>query len=126
MECSGRGAQTAPRWWVCTDAVAPSVRLCAAPQAQLRAMQGYIGSVAFATGQREVAVTSPRGGLVQMFDAAGGQYLRSDSIADACGVAPCRGGLLVTSGTGDLYRLGGDAARAAHPDLMWDNHLVVL
>ncbi len=43
-----------------------------------------------------------------------------------CGVAACKGGLIVTSGTGDLVRLGRDVAQVAHPGLMWDNHLVTL
>lgn len=103
-----------------------AIRLCTAPDAQLRAMQGYIGSITFAAGQRDVAVTSPRGGLVQMFDTASASYLRSDAMADACGVASCAGGLIVTSGTGDLVRLGRDVAQVAHPGLMWDNHLVAL
>lgn len=103
-----------------------ALRLCAAPEAELRAMQGYVGSVAFAAGQREVAATSPRGGLVQIFGVSDARHLASTDIPDACGVAPCRGGLLVTSGTGDLRRLGGTGDRAAHPGLMWDNHLVAL
>ncbi len=103
-----------------------AVRLCSASDADLRAMQGYIGSVAFANCQREVAVTSPRGGLVQIFDRATAQHISSREIADACGVAACRGGLLVASGTGDLWRLGAGARRARHPALMWDNHLVAV
>ena len=103
-----------------------AVRLCSAPDNDLRAMQGYIGSVVFANGQREVAVTSPRGGLVQIFDAATAQYISSSEFADACGVVACLGGLLVASGTGDLWRLGADARRAQHPALKWDNHLVAV
>ncbi|HEY9038411.1 MAG TPA: DUF1513 domain-containing protein [Roseovarius sp.] len=103
-----------------------AARLCSAPVADIRAMQGYVGSVAFAAGQREVAVTSPRGGLVQTYSAADAQHKSSTEIADACGVAACRGGLLVASGTGDLWRLGENARRAQHPALMWDNHLVAL
>ncbi|WP_113912427.1 DUF1513 domain-containing protein [Roseovarius dicentrarchi] len=103
-----------------------ALRLCTAPEADLHAMQGYVGSVAFAANQREVAVTSPRGGIVQLYDTGTAQHLSSRAIADACGVAPCRGGLLVASGTGDLWRLGPEARRAGHPALMWDNHLVAL
>lgn len=103
-----------------------AIRLCDAREDARRAMRGYIGSVAFGAGQREVAVTSPRGGLVQTYDAGAARLSASTEIADACGVAPCRGGLLVTSGTGDLLRLGTAAGRAGHADLMWDNHLVAL
>ncbi|MFX0546839.1 DUF1513 domain-containing protein [Roseovarius sp. S1116L3] len=104
-----------------------SIRLCAAPEPHLRAMQGYAGSVAFAAGQREVAVTSPRAGLVQTYSASSARYLHSESIVDACGVAPSSGGLLVASGTGDLWQLGAGAPnRMGHAGLMWDNHLVGL
>lgn len=103
-----------------------AVRLCTAPQADLRAMQGYIGSVAFGSGQREVAVTSPRGGMVQVYETVNAQLISSSEIVDACGVAACRGGLLVASGTGDLWRLGAGARRERHAALMWDNHLVAV
>jgi len=103
------------------------LRLCSAPEANLRAMRNYAGSVAFAANQRHVAVTSPRGGLVQIYDAGEARYLRGETIADACGVASCRGGLLVASGTGDLWRVAvGMARRAEHAALMWDNHLVAI
>ncbi|PVA09731.1 DUF1513 domain-containing protein [Pelagivirga sediminicola] len=101
-------------------------RLCTASEADLRAMQGYVGSVAFTAGQRDVAVTSPRGGLVQTYSVADARHTASTSIRDACGVAPCRGGLLVASGTGALQRIGQEAARADHAALMWDNHLVAV
>ncbi|MDO5755976.1 MAG: DUF1513 domain-containing protein [Rhodobacterales bacterium] len=102
------------------------VRLCTAPQGDLHRMQGYIGSVALAAGQREVAVTSPRGGLVQTYDVATAQLTASSPITDACGVAPGPGGMLVASGTGDLWRIGGARPCAQHEGLMWDNHLVAL
>ncbi|MFD0859840.1 DUF1513 domain-containing protein [Roseovarius aquimarinus] len=103
-----------------------AVRLAETPEGALRAMQGYVGSVAFAAGQREIAITSPRGGQVQIYDMRTAGFLRSEAVADACGVAPCPGGLIIASGTGDLRRIGRMPDRAAHPGLMWDNHLVAL
>ena len=62
-----------------------------------------------------------------MFDVASAGYLRATPIADVCGVAPCRGWLLVASCSGELYRLErSTTARAEHPALMWDDHLVAL
>jgi hypothetical protein len=104
-----------------------AIRLCSASAAEARAMQNYVGSVAFVSGQRRVAVTSPRGGVVQEFDVGTAAHVARSDINDACGVAPCRGGLLVASGTGDLWRVeGGKARRAGHAELMWDNHLVAI
>ena len=103
------------------------LRLLEAPDADLRAMQGYIGSVALGPDDATVYVTSPRGGLVQAYDCGTGRLVRSHPLQDVCGVAACATGVVVTSGTGALQRLArrpGRLHRAA--DLQWDNHLVRL
>ncbi|WP_163849700.1 DUF1513 domain-containing protein [Pseudooceanicola aestuarii] len=119
-----------------------------APEPLHRAMRGYAGSVAAtaaagtaavagdspaagtttgattaatsATGQ--VAITSPRGGLVQVFDLDGTGYADSWRHADICGIAPAPRGFLLTAGTGDVGGIGTDGW-SRHP-VAWDNHLV--
>jgi len=87
-------------------------------------MHGYIGSIALSDDGSEIAVTSPRAGLVQVFDAATASYTRSIALTDVCGVAAAPGDFIVTSGTGIVQRLSG----RLNPEkpLMWDNHLVRL
>jgi uncharacterized protein len=87
-------------------------------------MHGYIGSIVLSDDGAEIAVTSPRAGLVQMFDATRATYGRSIALTDVCGVAAASDDFIVTSGTGILQRLSG--RRTPERPLMWDNHLVRL
>ena len=90
------------------------------------AMKGYAGSVA-ADGQgARFAVTSPRGGRLQVFDRSGALVAAEDQ-ADVCGIAPSATGFVATDGTGGV-RLWGDgpARTVAHHVCNWDNHLVAL
>jgi hypothetical protein len=93
-----------------------------------RAARGYAGSVAFSGDGRRVAWTSPRGGLVQLFDTETGQPGALLRCPDGCGIAALGQGLAVTDGLGGIWRVDGTdrpvpARLAAHP-CAWDNHLV--
>lgn len=98
-----------------------------APSQQVRAMNGYIGSIAFSKDAKTIAVTSPRGGLIQTYDAQRHVIVASSSITDVCGVAPHVHGYAVTSGTGKIGNLTGSQQNlkeiAAHK---WDNHLILI
>ena len=100
------------------------VQMCPAPESEAWAMQGYAGSIAW-SGDR-IALTSPPGGVVQIFDDAGG-FLETIRRSDASGVAPLAGGLMLTDGAGAVSRID---ARGVLPlqrhELAWDNHLVAL
>lgn len=100
--------------------------LAVAPESETLLMQGYAGSVAWSEDGTRVAITSPRGGRVQIFDAAGG-FLSSLSRGDICGLAPSGAGFLASDGSGLLMAIGTDGARplARHP-VGWDNHLVAI
>lgn len=97
------------------------------PETEALRMQGYAGSVAWSGDGARVAITSPRGGCVQVFDAAGG-FLGARARPDVCGLAPHPdGGLIASDGTGALIGLGPDGARLiGRHDLAWDNHLVAV
>lgn len=90
------------------------------------AMRNYAGSIAYGRATGEIALTSPKGGTVQVFDDRG-SFLRNLRRADACGVADGPGGFVVTDGNGALSRLTPDglAPLTALP-LQWDNHLIAL
>ncbi|WP_374427673.1 DUF1513 domain-containing protein [Paracoccus sp. (in: a-proteobacteria)] len=103
-----------------------AARLCPPDEAEAWAMKGYAGSIAWA-GAR-IALTSPPGGVVHVFDAQGG-FERAIRRADVSGVAPLGDGLMVTDGTGAVSRIDGDGdglAPLQRFDLAWDNHLVAL
>ncbi len=100
--------------------------LAPAPLADELAMQGYAGSIAFSGNGAEVAITSPRGGRLHRFSAAG-TFFGAVSRADVCGIAARPEGFLASDGLGGLIDVTGDAARPlAATDHAWDNHLVPL
>ena len=90
-------------------------------EASVREMHGYLGSIAINSSRNQIAVTSPRSGVVQIFG-KDGLHARSN-LADVCGVAAIGNGFFATTGTG--------LARAAefgdiNHDLAWDNHLIAI
>jgi hypothetical protein len=131
MQWEGDATETVPLLGLWTPGLSPI--LCPAPEPEVLRMQGYAGSIAVATSG-DIAITSPRGGLVQVF-AADGRFLASQSRQDVCGIAalpdPDGGGFLASDGMGVLLRLNVAAgtirasALQSHP-LAWDNHLVPL
>ncbi|GGA40879.1 DUF1513 domain-containing protein [Pelagibacterium lentulum] len=69
------------------------------PDAVLRRMDDYIGSVAIDRSGTIVATTSPHGGLIAYWDTATGACLGVQDLPDGCGIAPQGPGtLLSTSG----------------------------
>lgn len=92
---------------------------------QMRDMQGYVGSIAYVSTSKDIAVTSPRGGRVQIYDTASRQIADERRMSDVCGVAENRDGFVLTSGTGRLEAITGSAPpRMRTEPLQWDNHLV--
>ncbi|MBP2300966.1 DUF1513 domain-containing protein [Azospirillum picis] len=101
-----------------------AVRLFEAPEEVLSRMQGYIGSVA--SDGTTVAASSPMGGVIGLWDAAGGAWLGSTALPDGCGLAPNGEGYLATSGLGVIEPVSASAAAGRErraPEYRWDNHL---
>ena len=95
------------------------------PQDRVRDMQGYIGSIAFGVDNTTIATTSPRGGMIHLFDEQSGKFLKSHKVTDASGVAPSETSFVITSGLGVIQNL--DSPKKYHkvnPRFAWDNHLV--
>ncbi len=99
------------------------IRLIDLPAAVTRLMRNYAGSIAATPDGRRIAVTSPRGGIIVVLDGRSGAFLESISLPDTCGIAPSGDGFMATAGTGTVL-LGGKTD--AHPDIAWDNHMVML
>lgn len=99
---------------------------CPAPDFELLAMNNYAGSIAFNAVTGRIALTSPKGGTVQVHDAAGG-FVATHRRADACGVAAAGAGFVVTDGNGTISALDDAGLRPLRQTaLAWDNHLVAL
>ncbi|MDA5556833.1 DUF1513 domain-containing protein [Shimia sp. MMG029] len=97
------------------------ITLLAAPERLHGALDGYAGSVAISGDGREVAITSPRGGVVHVFDLASGTFLRGVDQEDVCGIGARAAGFFFTTGTGAVGALG-DSVR--QQPVQFDNHLV--
>lgn len=99
------------------------------PEDQRAAMRQYCGSAAIDRSGRYLAVSSPRGNRVLVWDLERLTLLRVGEARDVCGIAAQPGaGFLVSNGLGRMYRLGdkGGMDEVAAPPrwLQWDNHMV--
>lgn len=100
--------------------------LASAPLSDELAMQGYAGSIAFSGDGSEIAITSPRGGRLHRFSAAG-EFLGPVSRSDICGLATHPDGLLASDGLGGIVSIvQGTPSPIARADRAWDNHIVCL
>jgi uncharacterized protein len=90
------------------------------------AMRGYAGSVTFSADGAEVAISSPKGGRVQIFG-ADGAFHREIRRADVCGLAASREGFILTDGLGTFAQVrDGAIVRYQKANRAWDNHVVAL
>lgn len=122
MQWEGDVAETVPQLGLWHVGSAPV--LCPPPDAQAMAMAGYAGSIAVSGGQ--IALTSPKGGVLMMFDVVGG-YLATHHRADLCGVAPATQGFTATDGQGAVWACNADGLTLLQSQpTQWDNHLVAL
>lgn len=96
--------------------------LTASPKAQQQ-LQNYAGSVALSRNGDLVAITSPRGNVLHVFETSTGQPSVILSAKDVCGIGPTSDGFLFTTGTGHIGTLYGNTA---HHALQWDNHLIAI
>lgn len=103
------------------------VRLLAAPDTAHRNLKGYVGSISFSGDGAQVAVTSPRGGVVQVFAVQDGAFVQEIPEADACGLSAHQSGLMITSGAGrvSLWH-NGQTTPLYLGAAQFDNHLVAI
>ncbi|EKF20405.1 DUF1513 domain-containing protein [Nitratireductor pacificus] len=106
-----------------------AIELFTGPEATLKALDNYVGSVSTDLSGEIVATSSPRGGIAVFWDAATGKCLGERVLKDGCGLAPLGPRQLIeTSGRGAIVRTGPDGAteslrREAADAPAWDNHL---
>lgn len=99
------------------------------PEDQRAAMRQYCGSAAMDDSGRFLAVSSPRGNRLLVWDLDRLALVRVGEARDVCGLAPqAETGFMVSNGLGRMYRLA-DSGRmetvAQAERLQWDNHMVV-
>jgi hypothetical protein len=107
---------SAPRW-------------LAAPDGGWVRLRGYCGAAAADRAAGLVAMSSPRGNCVGLWDESGAA-LEALAIHDGCGLSATGtpGELLVSSGSGELFAVSRAAAspspRGANGEFRFDNHMV--
>lgn len=90
-----------------------------------RRLEGYAGSIAFSANGDLVAITSPRGGVIQVFETGTGRLALVHEADDVCGIGPCGDGFVYTTGEGVIGSVNAGTGRAPITTaLRWDNHLV--
>jgi hypothetical protein len=100
-------------------------RLLGEDDPRTRNLNGYGGSIAFSADAQTIAVTSPRGGVVQVFETASGAMAAEHRLADVCGLAALVEGFAATDGRGRISRLHAQTTGLLKPhSLAWDNHLI--
>lgn len=98
--------------------------LCAPPEALAPRMKGYAGSVSFSGTGRKVAITSPKGGVMAVFDRTG-RFMDMPARTDICGIGAESTGFLTTDGLGGVMQLTTETLRPlAQFNRAWDNHLI--
>ncbi len=99
----------------------------AADNADHLELRGYAGSIAFSNDTQLVGISSPRGGVVQVFNTTSGAFVHSIAAPDVCGLSSQFGsGFYFTNGDGDVGCWSAIAQALllrSHPR-SFDNHLI--
>lgn len=124
MQWEGDAATAVPLLGLWRPGSAP--RLCPPPEAEALAMKGYAASIAFSGDGGLVALTSPKGGRVQVYGADGSPR-GGIARGDVSGIAAAPGGFVITDGGGVVAALrDGRLTPLERTSRAWDNHLIAL
>jgi hypothetical protein len=99
------------------------------PQGGWARLRGYCGAAAVDRGAALIAMSSPRGNCIGLWDESGAA-LEVLAIHDGCGLSATgtAGELLVSSGSGELFAVARDVARpsprGANSEFRFDNHMI--
>lgn len=100
-----------------------------APKGGWGSLRGYCGAAAADRGAGLVAMSSPRGNCVGLWDESGAA-LEALAIHDGCGLSAtgAAGEILISSGSGELFSATREAKepalRGANGEFRFDNHMI--
>lgn len=104
-------------------------RWLAEPDGGWASLRGYCGAAAVDRGAGLIAMSSPRGNCVGLWD-GNGAALEALAVHDGCGLSATgtNGEILISSGSGELFSATRDARepalRGANGAFRFDNHMV--
>jgi len=93
-----------------------------------QAQQYYIASVVMNSSGTLAISTSPRGGVVNLWQVAEARLLKQYRVKDVAGAGylPAEGGFVVSNGLGQLFKVSDELQLLEHAAATrWDNHLLV-
>lgn len=93
-----------------------------------RAQRHYIASIAMNSMGTRVLTTSPRGGVVNLWQVASGDLVKQFRVRDVAGAGflPSENRFLVSNGLGQLFCVGNELQLLEQaPATHWDNHLFI-
>lgn len=117
--CQYEGAETDEPPVLGRLSLGEEIRFLPSAGSGLQRLRNYVGAIAVNRGMNIVAATSPVGGSAVIVDIATEKVLRVIDLPDACGIAPARDGMVVSSYTGTI-------AGRQHDGMAWDQHIADL
>lgn len=106
------------------------LRFLPMPAEEQSGLRQYCGSAAMDDAGRWLAVTSPRGNRMLVWDMELDRYVASAQLTDVCGVAAgaTETGFLISSGLGRIAAWSEGALKAIQEpgDWRWDNHMMAI
>lgn len=129
MQWQGDTAATAPLVGLHRFGDAPMLVQAGAEEHAL--LKGYAGSIAFNPRGDRVAISSPKGGRLHVFDAnatdAAASFQAALTRADICGLATRGNEMIATDGLGGVLGVTATGLSAlSRANRAWDNHIVAL
>lgn len=92
------------------------------PHAEDNLFANYTGSLAILGEGNHVAVSSPKGGVVMVFETRSGNWVKTYHIKGSSGLAATDKSLMASSDRGTLRQINGDKPSRQMP-FLFDNHL---
>ncbi|WP_440056702.1 DUF1513 domain-containing protein (plasmid) [Pseudoalteromonas sp. T1lg65] len=97
-----------------------------ATETQWRAFSQYTASLSFNERLQKLAVTSPRGGIVSIWDGINNSLQSLYSLDDTAGLAVTNDGFIATDGQGGITIAEQKLSNIVRVPCHWDNHLLNL
>lgn len=93
-------------------------------EAPTAALRQYVGSVASSADGGLVGITSPRGGVLQIWRTIDRCIASQQALADVCGLSDSPSGFIASDGAGRVWQ--DDTLLAENAGWSWDNHIAAV
>lgn len=92
-----------------------------------QSLNQYTASVCVDNLNQQVAISSPRGDVITLWDLNSDQFIRKISMRDVAGLSVANQQVIATNGKGQVLNLRDNQGQFTHfNDIRWDNHLTTI